>query len=78
MTSQHDKNETWAHKTKSTGSLMFFPCCDVLYAFITEQRTEKYNFFVLFNKYMKHIHSKRFTKLPCGIFCALKKMNCVR
>ena len=37
---------------------MFLPRCDVICASITEQTTEKWNLFVLYNKYMKKYISK--------------------
>ena len=60
VTSQRGKNKKVAHETKSRGSQMFLPCCDVLYscASITEQTTAKWNQFVLYNKYMKKYISK--------------------
>ena len=64
MTSQRDKNKKVTHETKSSGSLMFLPCCDVLCASITEQTTGKWNLFVLYNKYMKKHISKDFLNFP--------------
>ena len=46
------------HETKSSGSLLFLPRCDVLCASTTEQTTGKWNLFVLYNKYTKNTFQK--------------------
>ena len=74
MTSQRGKNRNVAHETKSSGSLLFLPRCDVLSASITEQTTAKWKLFVFSINTLK-IHFKRFTEFFWGIFGALKTMN---
>ena len=64
MTLQRGKNKNVTHETKSSGSLMFLPRCDVLCASITEQTTGKWNLFVLYNKYMKKYISKDLLNFP--------------
>ena len=73
MMSQRGKNKKVAHEPP--GRLMFLPRCDVVCASITEQTTGKWNLFVLYNKYIKKRHFKRFTEFSWGNFGALKKMN---
>ena len=63
MTSQRGKN-------KKVGHVMLLPCCDVICTSITEQTTEKWNLFVLYNTYMKKYIAKDLLN-----FRALKKMN---
>ena len=60
VTSQRGKNKKVAHETKSRGSQMFLPCCDVLYscASITEQtRQNGINLFYTINTW-KNIFQK--------------------
>ena len=60
------------HETKSSGSLLFLPRCDVLCASTTEQTTGKWNLFVLYNKYTKNTFQKIYWML-LGKFRGVKK-----
>ena len=60
------------HETKSSGSLLFLPRCDVLCASTTEQTTGKWNLFVLYNKYTKNTFQKIYWIL-LGKFRGVKK-----
>ena len=51
---------------------MFLPC-DVLFASITEQTTEKWNLFVLYNKYMNKYISKDLLNFPGEFLGHLKR-----
>ena len=59
LTTECGKNKKVAHET-----MMFLPCCDALYASITEQTTGKWNLFVLYNKYMKKYILKDLLNFP--------------